>query len=76
MNPIMETLPTSSNQTHFSPVSLPLFSGDRFAPEKTSKYRQSIPIDLFGLYILNNIQLSPNALKSAALGNQGRDRWS
>lgn len=75
MNPIMENLPTSLNQSLFHPdQSLPVFSRDPFDPVQTSKHRPSMLIDLFGLYILNNIQLSPNMLHGASLGNQGCDR--
>lgn len=33
--------------------------------EKTSPARHSMPIDHFMLYVLNNIQLTPNALEEA-----------
>jgi len=71
----MENLLIFSNQSHFAPDQpLEVFCGHRFGPETTSKDRQSMLIDLFGLYLLNNIQLSPNTLKGAALGNQACDR--
>jgi hypothetical protein len=34
--------------------------------DKTSTPRHSMPIDRFMLYVLNNIQLTPNALEEAA----------
>jgi hypothetical protein len=34
--------------------------------EKTNPSRRSVPIDHFMLYVLNNIQLSPNSLEKAA----------
>jgi hypothetical protein len=71
----MPSLPIFSNQNHFAPGQpLDPFSMHRFDPTKARKHRQSMVIDLFGLYLLNNIQLSPNSLKGLPFGNQARDR--
>jgi hypothetical protein len=45
----------------------PIFhcSGCEVKAEKTSAPRHSMPIDHFMLYVLNNIQLTPNALEHA-----------
>lgn len=65
----MQSLPIFSNQSHFAPGQpLEPFIVHRFDVEKASKHRQSMAIDLFGLYLLNNIQLSPNSLKGLAFG--------
>ena len=41
------------------------FSRRRFRAERRIAHWHAIPIDLFTLYIFNNIQLSPNALEEA-----------
>lgn len=41
------------------------FSGRQFQAERTIAHWHSLPIDLFTLYIFNNIQLPPNALEEA-----------
>lgn len=41
------------------------FSRSQFQEERKIANRQAIPIDLFTLYLFNNIQLSPNALEDA-----------
>jgi hypothetical protein len=41
------------------------FSRRQFQAEKKTAHWHSIPIDLFTLYIFNNIQLPPDALEEA-----------
>jgi hypothetical protein len=41
------------------------FSRHLFQAERKIAHSHSIPIDLFTLYIFNNIQLPPNALEDA-----------
>jgi hypothetical protein len=41
------------------------FSPHLFRAEREIDHSHSIPVDLFTLYIFNNIQLPPNALEDA-----------